>query len=268
MRKPAIAAFLIGLAVASTPGPLQGKQFEYAKQAEFDEKGNIYVSSDQGKLIWMGSTKHCSEARVADDQQTVGCLVMQDQELGNSVPSLQLEIYRKGGHKEIIQPGALILGWHFWKNGEEVAVYYGARIRRGTYALYDTATARVIEKFAEPSDESLLPEWAKGQAQIQDESVPISAALNEERTKWIGKVLRQISAIVPGMRRSDLLKLFRTEGGLSTRTQRTYVQIECPYIKINVRFKAATTESPGVDENPDDIIESISQPYLAWSVAD
>ena len=126
----AIATFLIGLAVASTPGPLQGQQFEYAKQAEFDEKRNIYVSSDQGKLIWVGDTKHCSEARVANDQQTVGCRAMQGQEHSNSLPSLQLEIYRKGGHKEIIQPGALILEWHFWKDGKEIAVYYGAQFTR------------------------------------------------------------------------------------------------------------------------------------------
>jgi hypothetical protein len=268
MRKPAIGTILIGLVVVSTPGPLQGQQFEYAKQAEFDEKGNIYVSSDQGKLIWMATTKHCSEARVANDQQTVGCRVMQDQELGNSVPSLQLEIYRKGGHKEIIQPGAPILDWHFWKDGQEVAVCYGVRIRQGTYTLYDTATARLIEKLAAPSDESLLPQWAKGQAQILDEPVPMSAALNEERTKWIGRVLRQISTIEPGVRRRDLLKLFRTEGGLFSPTQRTYVHIECPYIKVTVRFKAVNSESTGLEENPDDIIESISQPYLAWSVMD
>ncbi len=268
MRKPAVATILIGLTVASAPGPLHGQQFEYTKQAEFDEKGSIFVSSEQGKLIWMGDTKHCSEARVANDQQTVGCRVMQDQEQGNSMPSLQLEIYRKGGHKEIIQPGAPILDWHFWKDGEDVVVYYGARIHQGTYALYDTATGHLIEKLAEPSEESLLPQRAKSQAQIQDESVPLSAALNEERTKWIGKVLRQISAIEPGMRRSDLLKVFKTEGGLSTSTHRTYVDIECPYIKVNVRFKVATTAGPGLDENPDDIIESISQPYLTWSVMD
>jgi hypothetical protein len=268
MNKPIAAAFLVGLAIASKPGILQGQQFEYTKQAEFDEQGNIYVSSDQGKLILMATTKHCSEAHVANDQQTVGCLVMQDEKLGNSVPPLRLEIYRKGGHKEIIQPGAPILDWHFWKDGQEVAVHYGPRIRQGTYALYDAATAHQIEKLDEPPDESLLPQWAKGQAQIQDESVPVSAALSEERTKWIAKVLRQISTIEPGMRRRDLLKVFQTEGGLSTGTQRTYALIECPYIKANVRFKTVSSESPLLDENPDDIIESISQPYLAWSVMD
>jgi len=35
------------------------------------------VSSDQGKLIRMADLKHCSEAHVANDQQTVGCRVMQ-----------------------------------------------------------------------------------------------------------------------------------------------------------------------------------------------
>jgi len=116
----------------------------------------------------------------------------------------------------------------------------------------------------------LLHEWAKRQALIRDESVPISAALNEERTKWIGKILRlrQIGTIEPGMRRSDLLRVFKTDVGLSNPTQRMYVYIECSYIRVSVRFKAATTESPGLGENSDDIIESISQPYLGWSVMD
>jgi hypothetical protein len=268
MWKSTVASLLLGLAIASAPELLQGQQFEYTKQAEFDEKGNIYVSSDQGKLIWMGTTKRCAETRVANDRQTVGCLVMQDQELGNFVPSLQLEIYRKGGHKEIIQPGAPILDWHFWKDGQEVTVYYGPGNRQGTHALYDAATARQIAKIDGPPEDSLLPQWANGPGQIQDESVPMSAALSEERTKWISKVLRQISTIEPGMRRSDLFKVFQEEGGLSFRTLRTYVLIECPYIKVNVRFKAVDGESPVLDENPDDIIESISQPYLAGSVMD
>jgi hypothetical protein len=89
-----------------------------------------------------------------------------------------------------------------------------------------------------------------------------------ERTKWVAKVLRQITKIEPGMKRRDLLKVFTTEGGLSTRFQHTYVYSECPYIKVNVRFKSANNEGNGVDEEPDDIIESISQPYLAWSVMD
>src|SRR5919108_4227178 len=261
MSKLVFAAFLVSFAVASTPCSLREQQFEYNKQAEVDAKGNIYVSSDQGKLIWMANIKHCSEVSEASDQQTVGCRVIQDQELGNIAPSLQLEIYRKGGHKEIIEPGAPILEWHFWEEGQQVAFSYGQGNGQLTYALYDLATARIIEKLAEPSDESLLPQWAKSQAQIQDESVPTSAALSEERTKWIAKVLREIDRITPGMGRRDLLTVFTTEGGISTRTQRTYVHTECPYIKVTVRFKAVSESSPGPAEDPDDIIESISPPY-------
>jgi hypothetical protein len=268
MSKLVFATFLVSLVVASTPGPQQEQQFEYNKQAELDAEGNIYVSSDHGKLIWMANTKHCSEVREANDQQTVGCRVMQDQELGNTAPSLQLEIYRKGGHKEIIEPGAPILDWHFWKDGQQVAVSSEMDNGQAAYALYDSATARLIEKLSEPSDERLLPQWAKSGAQIQDESVPMSAELTQGRRQWIAKVLRQIGKIKPGMRRRDLLTVFTTEGGISTRTQRTYVHTECPYIKVNVRFKAVSSESPGLDEDPDDIIESISQPYLAGSVMD
>ena len=241
MSDLALATFLVSIAIASTPGPSQEQQSAYTREAELDAQGNIYVSSDQGKLIWMANTKHCSEVSEANDRQTVGCRVMQDEKLGNVVPTLQLEIYRRGGHKGLIEPGAPILDWHFWKDGQQVAVYYGPRHGQGTYALYDSATARLIEKLAEPSDESLLPQWAKGQAQIQDESVPMNSAAAEERRKWIAKVLREIYKIEPGMRRKDLLKILTTEGGISTRLQPAYVYTECSYITFD--SKRLTTEA-------------------------
>ncbi len=183
--------------------------------------------------------------------------------------SLQLEIYRKGGHKQIIQPGAPILEWHFWKDGDQVAVYSGPRTGPGTYALYDSATGRLIARLAEPADETLLPQWAKSRAQLQDESVPMSAELTRERMKWIAKALRQIGRIKPGMRRKNLVTTFTTEGGTSFRTQQTYVYIECPYIKVDVHFKAVGgRDDGGANGHPNDVIESISQPYLAWSVMD
>ena len=268
MSKLVFAIVLVNLVVASTTARLQEQQTEYTKQAELDDQGNVYVSSDQGKLIWMANAKHCSEVHEANDQQTVGCRVMQDEKLGNTVPSLQLEIYRRGGHKEIIEPGAPILDWHFWKDGQQVAVSSGPNDGHVTYALYDSATAHLIERLSEPSDEALLPQWAKSGAQIQDESVRMSAELTQERRQWIAKVLRQIGRIKPGMRRKDLLTVFTTEGGISTRTQRTYVNTECPYIKVNVHFKVVRGESLNLNEDPDDIIESISQPCLAWGMID
>jgi hypothetical protein len=206
----------------------------------------------------MADRGHCGEAIVADDKQTVGCLVSEE-----PPEWLQLELYLKGGEKKTIEPGAPIREWHFWEHGQQVTIYSGPRDGSGTYALYDAKSARLIQKLAEPSDERQLPQWAKGRAQIQDESVPMSVALTQERTMWIAKVLRQIGKIKPGMRRKDLLSVLATEGGQSTRFQRTYVHVECPYIKVNIRFRA-NNERNAVREDPDDIIESISQPYLDW----
>ena len=260
MSKRILAALLIILPTASSVA----KKFEYTKQAEIDAQGNIYVSSDRGKLIKMADREHCGEVAVAEDNQTVGCFVLPKSE----EPWLQLELYIKGGRRNVIQPGAPIREWHFWKRGQQVTIYSGPREGSGSYELFDAKTGRLLQKLAEPSNERLLPQWAKGRAQIQDESVPVNAALTQERTKWIAKVLRQTSSIKPGMRRRDLLTVFGTEGGQSTRFQRTYVHLECPYIKVNVRFKAVSDESNALKEDSDDLIESISQPYLDFSVID
>jgi hypothetical protein len=64
------------------------------------------------------------------------------------------------------------------------------------------------------------------------------------------------------MTRSDLQLIFTTEGGISTRTQRTYVFKDCPYIKVDVVFS-----DTGATEAEDRIV-SISRPYLAFAVND
>lgn len=239
------------------------EKFEYSKEARLDPRGNVYVSSPEGKLIKMASAGHCSETIFASDKQTVACAVMRP-----DLSWTKLEIYLKGGVTKTIEPGGLIREWHFWKDGRQIAVYSGPATSPGTYALYDAASARIVATLPEPPDENLLPQWAKSPAQVADESVPMSPALAQERTMWIAKVLRQIGRIKPGMRRKDLLKLFTTEGGLSSRLQRRYVLIECPYIKVDVRFKPASNEHDALGENPEDVIETISRPYLEWSVMD
>lgn len=260
---PCVSVLLMLLAI-----PCLAQKSDYNKQAELDEKGNIFVSSDDGRLIWMADTRHCAAATFANDRQTVGCMVAPSADGLPPSATLQLEIYLKGGEKGTIEPGAPILDWHFWEDGRKVAVHSGLRVRQGTYTLYESATGRVIEKIAEPADERALPQWAKSPAQIQDEAVPMSAALAQERTYWIAKVLRQIGKIEPGMRRKDLGGIFTTEGGISNRFQRTYVYIDCPYIKVNIRFKAASDETNALKEDPNDTIESVSQPFLQWSTMD
>src|SRR5260370_8357441 len=113
---------------------------------------------------------------------------MRDEERGNTVPSLQLEIYRRGGHKAVIEPGTPILDWHFWKDGQLVAVSSGPNDGHVTYALYDSATAHLIERLSEPSDEGLLPQWSKSGAPIQDEPFPMTPDINPEPTHSTQKI--------------------------------------------------------------------------------
>jgi len=234
-------------------------------EAHLDPEGNVYVSSDQGKLIKMAGAGHCSEVIFASDRQTVACAVMKDT---TDLSWWRLEIYLKGGTTTRIELGGLIREWHFWNDGRQVAVYSGPLEGPAAYALYDTASGRVLEKMTELPDESLLPQWAKSPMQLADESVPTSAALIRERTMWIAKVLRQIQKIKPGMRRKDLLKAFMTEGGLSNRQQQTFVYADCPYIKVDVRFRVDTSRSDIGGKDVEDVIETISRPYIAWSVMD
>lgn len=248
--------------------PCAAQSTDYNKEAKLDEKGNIFVSSDAGRLVWMADKRHCSESIFATDKQTVGCMVAASTDVFPPAPSLKLEIYLKGGEKRTIESGAPILDWHFWEEGRAVTIHSGLNVRQGTYTLYESATARVIEKLAQPASEHTLPRWAKSQAQIQDEAVPMSATLTQERTYWIAKVLRQIEKIEPGMRRNDLVGILTTEGGLSNRFQRTYVHVDCPYIKVSVRFKAASDGANALKEDPDDTIESVSQPFIQWSTVD
>jgi len=262
------AALSVPLLLMLLALPFAAQNTSYNKEAKLDEKGNIFVSSDAGRLIWMADTRHCSESIFATDKQTVGCMVAGPTDVFPPAPSRKLEIYLKGGEKRTIEPGAPIFDWHFWEEGRAVGVHSGLKVRQGTYTLYESATARVIEKLAEPANEDMLPQWAKSQAQIQDETVPMSAALTQERTYWIAKVLRQIEKIEPGMRRKDLVGIFTTEGGISNRFQRTYVHVECPYIKVTIRFKAASDEANALKDDPDDTIESVSQPFLQWSTMD
>jgi hypothetical protein len=261
--------FLVSVALAFSGGlHRQDQKFDYNRQAELDAAGNIYVSSDEGKLIRMAGGRHCIETKFALDKQTVGCSVARGTKPEEAMQSLQLETYLKNGHKRVIESETTITEWHFWRDGQQVAVDWSSPGRRGRYALYDSASARLVEEFPESSDGSSLPEWAKGPGQLQDESVQAGEGYTSERTKWIAKVMRQIAKIEPGMKRQDLLKVFATEGGLSNRLQRTYAYSECPYIKVNVRFKAAKDKGNDLKEEPDDIIESISQPYLAFGVMD
>ena len=82
----------------------------------------------------------------------------------------------------------------------------------------------------------------------------------------MAKVLKECQTVRPAATRAELAKVFSTEGGLSTRTHRTYAYHDCPYIKVDVDF-APSGAKPDA-EDPTDVVARISKPYLEWSIAD
>ena len=87
-------------------------------------------------------------------------------------------------------------------------------------------------------------------------------------TQWVASVLRWTYDIKPGMTRRNLLRVYTAEGGLSTRTQRTYVLKGCPYIKVDVTFLPVGDVQDGLSQEPNDKIQEISKPYLDYSIMD
>ena len=97
---------------------------------------------------------------------------------------------------------------------------------------------------------------------------------SQSHTEWMANSLEEMQKIKVGMTREDLLKVFTTEGGLSTDLNRTYVYRECPYIKVDVEFEPVGRPARDADgrvtlvEANEDVIKNISKPYLAWMVMD
>ena len=90
----------------------------------------------------------------------------------------------------------------------------------------------------------------------------------EGHTEWVAKSLKEIERVKVGMTRGDLLKVFREEGGISTRVWRRYVYRGCPYIKVDVEFEPVGEPENKLSQDPEDRIVKISRPFLEWAITD
>jgi hypothetical protein len=90
----------------------------------------------------------------------------------------------------------------------------------------------------------------------------------DEHTEWIAKSLKEIESVKAGMTRGDLLKVFKEEGGISTRKWQRYPYRDCPYIKVDVEFEPVGDLENKVSQSPKDKIIKISKPFLEWSIMD
>ena len=112
-------------------------------------------------------------------------------------------------------------------------------------------------------------------AVISPPALPVgSSQRSQQQTEWVATSLREMQKVKVGMTRADLLKVFTTEGGLSTALSRRYVYRGCPYIKVDVEFEPVGRPARDADgrvtmvEADGDVIKRISKPYLEWGIAD
>src|SRR5213593_281345 len=94
---------------------------------------------------------------------------------------------------------------------------------------------------------------------------------SQSHLAWVADALIRMRTIKPGMTRNDLLKVFTTEGGLSTGLHCTFVRRDCPYFKVDVEFEAVGRPNRDRDgrvtliQDGRDIIVKISKPYLEFA---
>ena len=99
------------------------------------------------------------------------------------------------------------------------------------------------------------------------QGIPNHVKPGDEREAWVGRVLQRMLTIRPGMTRENLLTVFTMEGGISARTWRNYVSVDCAYFKVYVEFTLAGNPE-SMEEDPRDTIKTISKPFLEFSIMD
>jgi hypothetical protein len=113
---------------------------------------------------------------------------------------------------------------------------------------------------------------AIGAASLQGAPQTRGPEASRDHTAWVAEVLKRMQGIQPGMTREALLKVFTTEGGLSTGLERTFVSRDCPLFKVHVEFQAVGRPNRDKDgretlvEGSQDIILKISTPYLQFTI--
>lgn len=139
------------------------------------------------------------------------------------------------------------------RSGSELPVNQSVPKFRGGVYIWTMNSRRVLSCFV------LLAFLASGQTPSTKPS-----PYDSEHARWIAASLKEMQTIKVGMSRGELLKVFTTEGSLSTVRQRRYVYRDCPYIKVEVEF--APVEKDQLVERQEDKIVTISRPFLQFGI--
>jgi hypothetical protein len=132
-----------------------------------DSSGRIHVVDSGGSDVTPPVEKNqidTTEAKIAEDKQTVGWLVEFNVDDGTSYPiALSLVVYRSGKILHRFDTTMVIAGWQFVEGGKQVAFYtttlHGDSAAH--YELHDVATGRLLAQYGGHRG-AKAPAWAAG----------------------------------------------------------------------------------------------------------
>lgn len=86
-----------------------------------------------------------------------------------------------------------------------------------------------------------------------------------EHQAWAEECLADIDAILPGMRRWEVMERFGLDGGARIASKARFRHCTCPRLKVDVEFDLPPGSS---EESPRDLVRSVSTPYLEYPITD
>ena len=101
-------------------------------------------------------------------------------------------------------------------------------------------------------------------------TIRCTAAPAQDSCAIIRQAIDDTLQIKPGMTRADVEKKYQLDGGLqplNLPSTTRYLYLKCSLIKIDVEFKAGADSKRG-SLSPNDIVVSVSKPYLEYPFTD
>jgi hypothetical protein len=109
---------------------------------------------------------------------------------------------------------------------------------------------------------ALFAAWPAATTEAAQVTSPTATACS-----LIEQALADYQHIKPGIKRKDVERYFKFDGGLQFPDTGHYVFRSCGYIKVDVEFEAAASRGDALF-SPDDIVKRVSKLYLEYSVKD
>lgn len=92
-------------------------------------------------------------------------------------------------------------------------------------------------------------------------------AQQQESCSTVIQALKYAKQITVGMKRSEVEKMFKQEGGVSFRVETVYGYRECAMLKLRITFSETSNSNEKVDPAQDSVLK-VSEMFVDWPTRD